>query len=179
MQITQAHQTIDTLFEEWKAALGRDYKAYRNHAYRVFNLASVLAGASGEDREILAVAAAFHDIGIWLDNTFDYLGPSVQRALGYLSKTGREKWGEQVTNIIAQHHKVFPWRGTEPKLVEAFRRADWFDVCLFMLPTPPAPSFNRRLLSIFPRSGFHGRLIALTFAWSRGHPLNPLPMLRW
>lgn len=152
MQIIEAQQTVDTLFEKWETSLGGDYQAYRNHAYRVFNIACALADASAEDREKLAVAAAFHDIGIWLDNTFDYLGPSVQRALGYLATIGRQAWGEPITHIIAQHHKVLPWRGKEFKLVEAFRRADWFDVCLFMLPTPLSPPLPGSSCALFPEA---------------------------
>lgn len=73
MRILTEHPTIDSLFEEWKVQLGRDYLPYRNHVYRVFNLASTLVGTVGEELEKLAVASAFHDVGIWLDETFDYL----------------------------------------------------------------------------------------------------------
>jgi hypothetical protein len=50
--------------------LRHDFIAYRNHVYRVVNLCLALAG--GSDRaaapdalEKLAVAAVFHDLGIW------------------------------------------------------------------------------------------------------------------
>ena len=33
-----------------------------------------------------AVAVAFHDLGIWTDNTLDYLPPSVNRAKTYLAE---------------------------------------------------------------------------------------------
>ena len=39
----------DRLFGEWKAQLGRDYLPYRNHVYRVFNLALTLAEAAREE----------------------------------------------------------------------------------------------------------------------------------
>ena len=131
MNIIVSHQTVDELFEQWKPFLGRDYLAYRSHAYRVFNLSCALAVATGEDQEKLALASAFHDIGIWLDNTFDYLGPSVQRAMDYLSRIGHESWSECITQIIYQHHKVFPWHGPGQELVEspcpriAFAIAGW------------------------------------------------------
>ena len=37
----------------------------------------------------MAIAAAFHDIGIWTAGTFDYLEPSVRVAAAYLTGTGR------------------------------------------------------------------------------------------
>jgi HD superfamily phosphodiesterase len=76
MNIIETHETIDGLLQEWRSDLGADHIAYRNHVYRVFNLSSRLACATGEDSEKLAVAAAFHDVGIWLDQTLDYLEPS-------------------------------------------------------------------------------------------------------
>ncbi len=178
MQIVNAHQTMDELFARWEPTLGRDHHGYRNHAYRVFNLSCALTGATGDDREKLAVASAFHDIGIWLDDTFDYLGPSVQRAVEYLATVGCEPWSEVVAQIINQHHKLFPWRGSEQKLVESFRRADWLDVFLLSLPTRLGRSFLAEVLREFPREGFHGRLVFLTLSWCLKHPFNPLPMFR-
>ncbi|SPF45397.1 conserved hypothetical protein [Syntrophobacter sp. SbD1] len=178
MRIIEAHQSIDELFEKWKPALGWAYLAYRNHAYRVFNLSCALASATGEDQEKLALASAFHDIGIWLDNTFDYLAPSERRAVDHLSKIARESWAEGIVQMIDQHHKVFAWHGPEQELVEAFRKADWLDVCLFSLPTRLERSLLTAVLRAFPRNGFHGRLVLLTLRWCCKHPFNPLPMLR-
>jgi hypothetical protein len=178
MNIISSHQTVDELFEKWEPFLGRDHLAYRNHAYRVLNISCALAKANGEDQEKLALASAFHDIGIWLDNTFDYLSPSVRRAVDYLSRIGYEPWAESLTEIIYQHHKIFPWHGPEEDLVESFRRADWLDVCLFSLPTRLERSFLMEVLHTFPRHGFHSRLVLLTLSWWRKHPFNPLPMFR-
>ena len=70
MRVFTEHATINGLFEGWQGRLGRDYLPYRNHVYRVFNLACSLADAEAEDIERLAVASAFHDVAIWLDGTF-------------------------------------------------------------------------------------------------------------
>jgi len=177
--VVETHKTIDTLLQEWQPALGTDYLAYRNHIYRVFNFSCRLADAAGEQMEKLAIAAAFHDIGIWLDDTFDYLAPSSRRALDYPAQVGRVEWAEEVHQIIEQHHKVRPWRGTEPNLVECFRQADWLDVCLFTLPTRLERAFLAEVLRRFPRRGFHRRLVSLTLGWARKHPLDPLPIFKW
>ena len=178
MDIIESHLIIDELFDEWKSTLGRDYLAYRCHAYRVFNLSCASIRAQGEEKEKLAMAAAFHDIGIWLDHTFDYLGPSVQRATDYLSIHGRVSWSEVISQIINQHHTVFPWHGPQQHLVESFRKADWFDVCLFSLPNNFEPSFLRQVLHAFPRNGFHIRLVQIALQWCCRHPFNPLPMVK-
>ncbi len=178
MKIFNNHEIIDRLFKEWHSRLGRDFVAYRNHVYRVFNFSSAIASATGDNLEKLAIASAFHDIGIWLDNTFDYLEPSIQRASAFLIVHSRDSWSAEIGNIIRQHHKISTWRGPEMALVEAFRRADWLDVCLFAIPTRLPISFLAEVLSKFPREGFHGRLMALSFSWVRQHPLRPLPMFR-
>lgn len=178
VKIIAEHKIIDSLFLKWREALGRDYPAYRNHAYRVFNFACELAKADGGDVEKLAIASAFHDVGIWLDNTFDYLAPSIQRASDYLSQTGHEEWIGEVGHIINFHHKIFPWRSSTSTLVEAFRRADWVDVCLFALPTRLPRQFMAEVLRCFPREGFHGRLVYFTWRWVKQHPFRPLPMFK-
>jgi hypothetical protein len=178
-QVVETHETIDQLLQKWQPDLGKDYLAYRNHVYRVFNFSSGLAGATDEEKEKLAIVAAFHDVGIWLDNTFDYLEPSSKRAMSYLAQIGREEWSESVHHMIDQHHKIRPWRGSEQNLVESFRKADWLDVCLFALPSGLDRVYMAEVLRRFPRQGFHRRLVSLTLGWARKHPFNPLPIFKW
>src|SRR5712671_5378177 len=57
--------------------------------------------------EKIAVATAFHDLGIWTDGTFDYLGPSVRLARAYLTECGHpEKWVAEVERMILEHHEL-------------------------------------------------------------------------
>jgi len=183
MDIVETHDIIDSILLEarrrWQPDLEADYLPYRNHVYRVFNFSIRMAGATGEDVEKLAIAAAFHDVGIWLDGTFDYLGPSSGRAAEYLSRIGREEWAESVHEIIDQHHKIRPWCGLEQNLVECFRKADWLDVCLFALPSPLKKAYLAEVLRRFPREGFHRRLIFLNLKWACKHPFNPFPIFKW
>jgi hypothetical protein len=60
--------TLDTILQGHAAALGRDFTAYRNHAYRVANFC--LAPDRAMQIEKVAIAAAFHDLGIWTAATF-------------------------------------------------------------------------------------------------------------
>ena len=77
--------SLDELFRPWQKALGRDYRAYRNHAERVLRLCELLAGGALPDPLAFHVAATYHDLGIWSDGTLDYLAPSRARASAWLS----------------------------------------------------------------------------------------------
>jgi hypothetical protein len=69
--------TIDDVLDDHATALRDDFFAYRNHVYRVVNLCAAMVGQS--ELEKIAVAAVFHDLGIWTNGTFDYIAPSIAR----------------------------------------------------------------------------------------------------
>ncbi len=84
---------LDEVLSAHAGALGADFEGYRNHAYRVANFCLALTSTSttaGDEERIakIALAAAFHDLGIWTDATFDYLPPSNRLAKAYLAETG-------------------------------------------------------------------------------------------
>jgi hypothetical protein len=108
--------------------LGGDRADYRNHAYRVMNLCLVLSSADDDARrERIAIAAAFHDIGIWTAATFDYIPPSVDLACAHLAAAGRSPWAPEIETTIREHHKLTRYRPNPDWLVEPFRRADLID----------------------------------------------------
>lgn len=78
MEIAREVPLIDGVLATHREALGRDFDGYRHHALRVFHLARRLAGDAPAWVDRLAVACAFHDLGIWTDGTFDYLAPSAR-----------------------------------------------------------------------------------------------------
>ena len=88
--------------------LGHDLIAYRNHVCRVVNLCFAIVGDSRVDLDKLAVAAVFHDLGIWTDNTFDFIAPSVARA--HLTARGMADWIPTIEAMIVYRHKVTPSR---------------------------------------------------------------------
>ena len=168
--------TIDDVLRDHATMLRGDFVAYRHHAYRVVNLCAAMAGRS--EVEKIAVAAVFHDLGIWTNGTFDYIEPSIALAHGYLVAHGRTHWTAEIEGMIADHHKITPSRAAPDSLIEVFRRADWIDVSgglrRFGIPRP----FVARLFATWPSAGFHWRLLTLTLDRFRRHPLMPLPMLR-
>jgi hypothetical protein len=168
--------TIDDVLNEHLTALRGDFIGYRNHVYRIVNLCVAFVGQS--ELEKLAVAAVFHDLGIWTNRTFDYIGPSIALARDYLIARAREDWTTEIEGMIADHHKITPSTAGPDSLIEAFRRADWIDVTRglrgFGIPRP----FLARLFATWPDAGFHWRLLTLTLDRFRSHPLTPLPMVR-
>ena len=171
--------TVDQVLNSYASELGKDLVAYRNHVYRVVNVCLAMMDESRDDLEKVAIAAAFHDLGIWTDHTFDYIAPSVLLAREHLTACSRADWIPEIEAMIVNHHKVTPWRAHPESLVERFRRADWIDVTRglrrFGMPRPLIAS----LFAIWPSAGFHWRLVQLTLDRLRTHPLTPLPMVKW
>ena len=177
--------TVDQVLDKHASELGGDLVAYRNHVYRVVNLCLASAGESQDegqgDAEIekVAVAAVFHDLGIWTHHTFDYIAPSVVLARQHLAARGREDWTPEIEAMIVNHHKITASRQPSPSLVESFRRADWIDVTRGLRRFGLQRTLVAAVDDRWPSAGFHRRLVELTMnRWLR-HPLSPLPMVRW
>src|SRR5688572_19997110 len=172
--------TVSAVLATHASALGRDFIAYRNHVYRVVNLCLAIAG--GGDRvalEKIAVAAVFHDLGIWTNHTFDYIDPSVARAREHLAARGMADWVPEIEAMIVNHHKVTPSRAHPQSLVESFRRADWIDVTRGLRRFGLPRAFIAAVDAAWPNAGFHRRLVQLTIDRLWKHPLTPLPMVKW
>ena len=145
----------------------------------MLNLCAALTPCADATLEKLALAAAFHDLGIWTANTFDYLQPSIDLACDHLGCAGHGDWRENVARMIREHHKIRAYRGADAALVEPFRRADWIDVSLGLLSFGLPRARIREIRSRWPNAGFHTRLAQLTFQRLRTNPLSPLPVLKW
>jgi len=170
---------LDVILDAWKVELGDDFSAYRNHCYRVANFCFALAPCDPQQQEKIAIAVGFHDLGIWADQTVDYLQPSIHHAKGYLEQQGQEDWLAEIALIINFHHKVLPYTNPDYPLVELFRQADLVDVSLGMVPFGLHKDRVRAIREHFPNAGFHQRLGELTWLRMKERPLSPLPMLKW
>ena len=169
----------DDILTSFALAVGTDLQGYRNHIYRMLNFYCALSGTEGPPGEALQIAAAFHDLGIWTDNTLDYLPPSVLLAAHYLESRQRGDLNEQVSALILEHHKVRPYRSAHAQTVEPFRQADLVDVSLGLVRFGLPRAFIKSVQSTFPDHGFHAMLIKLSARQLLRTPLRPLPMFRW
>jgi len=177
-QVVSEIATLAAILNAHADALGADFVPYWNHTHRVANLCATHVSGGAEAMEKIAIAAAFHDLGIWTDATFDYLKPSVRLACAYLAASGLDQWQPEITAMISNHHKLTRYRDNPDWLVEPFRLADWTDVSLGFLKLGVPARFIGALYATWPSAGFHKRLVQLELAHLRKHPLNPLPVLK-
>ena len=171
--------TVEEVLDEHASELGHDLTAYRNHVYRVVNLCLAIVGDSRVEREKIAVAAVFHDLGIWTNHTFDYIAPSAAIAREHLAARGMADWIPEIEAMIVDHHKITASRPNPQSLVESFRRADWIDVTRGLRRFGLPRTFVAAVSATWPSAGFHRRLVELTIDRWWKHPLNPLPMVKW
>lgn len=171
---------VDRILADHAGVLADDAEGYRNHTLRLMNLCAALSPAELELEafEKLGIAAAFHDLGIWTDGTWDYLPPSIRRANDYLAAIDRSEWEAEIAAIILEHHKITPYRGGAGPLVEIFRRADWIEVTWGVLRFGLDRDFVHALHDRWPDAGFHRLLVRQTLRRWKRHPLSPLPMFR-
>lgn len=170
---------IDGILSEWKTTIGEDYQGYRNHVVRMVNFCLMLKQCDLEDQQKIEIAACFHDIGIWTDNTLDYLPPSVPPAQQYLLANGLKDWSEEISQMILEHHSIREVkRGLSP-LVELFRQGDLVDFSLGLVKFGLPENLIKKVKQEFPNNGFHKTLVKRATSWVLKHPLNPVPMMKW
>lgn len=170
---------IDCILSEWKPVIGEDYAGYRNHVVRMATFCLMLRSCSAEEQEKIEIAACFHDIGLWTENTLDYLEPSVPPALEYLEGRGLSGWSEEISQMILMHHKIRRIVGGASALIELFRQADLVDVSLGIIRFGLPANSVKQIKIDFPNVGFHRMLLKRTVSWLPRHPFNPLPMMKW
>lgn len=178
MIIEDKIELLDDILDHWKIQIGSDFHAYKNHVYRVVNFCFALDKLSEADKTKIIIAGCFHDLGIWVNDTFNYLTPSIDLATQYLHEHARDDWIDEIALMIDMHHKISRFRDKQFPLVEIFRKADWIDVTKGIRSFGLAKEDIQTILAKFRNAGFHKRLIQLTRAEFKRHPLNPMPMMK-
>jgi hypothetical protein len=165
------------LLLRFQSVLGDDFEKYGNHVQRIFANCLLLDG-DPDKREHYAIAAVFHDIGIWTAHTFDYLEPSMAQARLYLAEAGMPDRADEICRMIYWHHKFSRYEGEYARTVEVFRKADWMDVSLGILSFGADRLEMRRMRRFFPNAGFHLFLLKQIVKNFFRHPLNPVPVFK-
>jgi len=177
MEIILQNEIIDTILNSYKDELGKNFGQYKNHVYRVYNFV-ILLNVTENDLETLSVAAAFHDLGIWTNKTFDYIKPSVELATKYcLSKNFSNNKISEIATTISEHHKFSAIRTS--KLAEIFRLADMTDLTLGFIRNGIERKKIKQIQKTFPNKRFHINLTKLFFNNLFINPLKPLPMYKF
>ena len=183
-QFEQCKQYIQTIQEEFRSIIGNDFVGYQNHCIRMAGCCLALLSRQTQNTDInavekIAIAAAFHDIGIWTANTIDYLQPSIPPMLDYLEEQQKEHWSDEIRVMILEHHKITTTQYQQYPLVEIFRKADLADFSLGLVRSGVPKATIQFLKRKYPNAGFHKRLVELTLSNLPKSPLNPLPMMKW
>jgi len=171
------NKIIEEILTQYSNELGKDFQTYRNHVYRIFTICLTLDN-DRQNEEKYAIAAAFHDLGIWTNNTFDYLEPSIALANQYLSSLGKTEDKVEIELMIDMHHKMSKYSGKHEKTVETFRRADWIDVTRGTMRFSLDRTKYVGIVGTYPFLGFHRFLVVQTLKNLFKSPLNPLPMFK-
>jgi hypothetical protein len=179
VQIRFSFPLVDEILQPFAAAIGADLPGYRHHVYRVLHYFSALAQPATIVPDSIQIAAAFHDIGIWTDRTFDYLEPSVRQAKMYLATNRLGHLEPEIAALITEHHKVRAYRQEFAASVETYRQADLVDLSLGMIRFAVPLAVVRSAKAAFPDAGFHWRLVTLAARQFVRSPLRPLPMIHW
>jgi hypothetical protein len=177
MDIVTHNKLIEIILNTYKPYLANEFDAYRNHVYRVFNFAIPFV-KTDQDIETFAIAAAFHDLGIWTNKTFDYLQPSIELAILYAEANElSDETILEIETMISEHHKLSEIKSSA--LAEVFRQADLVDLSLGFIRCKRKSEDIRLIKRAFPNKGFHLYLTKLFFKNLFKNPLRPLPMYKW
>jgi hypothetical protein len=179
MTIEEQIPLVEEILLSWRDTIGSEYQGYRNHVYRMIHFCLTLRECSEREREKIIIAGAFHDIGIWIEDTVDYIPPSLPPAVEYLKNRKLEDWSEEIQLMISEHHKVREYKNPNYPLVEVFRKGDLVDFSLGTFKFGIPAAYIEEVKTTFPNSDFHKDLAKRAAKWFVQHPFNPAPMMRW
>ncbi len=179
MNIETEIPLLEAILSEWKETIGKEYQGYRNHVYRMLHFCFALNVCSEDDRQKLIIAGAFHDLGIWIKNTVDYIPPSLPPMREYLKYRDLEAWTQEVELMITEHHKIRAYRDQTYPLVEVFRKGDLVDFSLGLIRVGIPTTDIAAVKAAFPNADFHKNLSQRAAQWILKHPFNPMPMMKW
>lgn len=164
---------LETVLAGYKDVLKDDAQRYHNHCLRVLVLSAGTFERFQVAPQLLGTILACHDLGLWANDTADYLDPSVE----LFKKTwANEADFELARLVIYYHHKLTRYRGSFEELVETVRAADLFDVSAGICCGGRFSDVEKTLSKKVPRCGFTTRMVTLSTLWALKNPLNPLPM---
>lgn len=77
MIIIESIPLLEQILIPWRSSIGADYEGYKNHVYRMIHYCFALHACNETAQQKIIIAACFHDLGIWSEQTIDYLPPSI------------------------------------------------------------------------------------------------------
>jgi hypothetical protein len=179
MKVETQINLLEEIFSEWKGVIGSEYEGYKNHVYRMINFCFMLRLCSDEEKKKIIIAGAFHDIGIWINDTVDYIPPSIPPMISYLKENDLVSWTDEIKLMITEHHKITEYKNEQYYLVELFRKADLVDFSFGLVKFGLSKAVIENVRSQIPNAGFHKNLGKRAWFWFLKHPFNSVPMMKW
>ena len=179
MLIEENIPLLEEILSNWKGEIGKDYKGYKNHVYRMIHCCFAIRSCNEDERKKIIIAGCFHDLGVWTENTVDYLPPSILLAREYLKGKNLDHWSTEIELMIDMHHKIRKYTDNKYSLVEVFRKGDLADFSLGLIKGGVPKEIMEKIKSTFPNEGFHKILLKMQGKWLIKHPLNPFPIMKW
>jgi hypothetical protein len=179
-EIIRSHPLVEEILYSHRGHSGGDdagYSGYRGHVYRVLNFARGFVSDRDDRGDRLAIAAAFHDLEAF--SGLDYLASSIRAQDAWLTQTGREAWSAELAVVLAEHHRLVPYRGGHARLAEAFRRADLVDVSQGLVRFGLPRAYVSEVRRAFDVGPFFTRVVPSAVVRNlRNRPLDPMPHMR-
>lgn len=179
MTIENPIPLLEEIMDDWKETIGSEYEGYRNHVYRMIHFCLALRDCTEEEKKKILIAGAFHDIGIWIKDTVDYIPPSLPPAFKYLQDNDLEAWSTEIKLMITEHHKITAYEDLAYPLIDVFRKGDLVDFSFGVFKFGIPKAYIKQVRDEFPNADFHKNLGKRAAKWFLRHPLNPAPMMKW
>jgi len=161
IQIKLNRPRVEDILARYSDAIGADLPGYRNHVYRTISYAMHMLDYDARLEPLVETAFAYHDIGLWTDHKLAYLEPSEAIAL---ADNHKFEWGfndDTLRGAIHWHHKIFPYKGKDARVIEACRKADWIDASKGLIRKGMSKRNINAVEAAFPNLGFHDTLMRL------------------
>lgn len=155
--------------------MGKDFDAYHHHCQRIYCYSKTLLLM--RENKKLAIAAAFHDLSIWKDNSMDYLKGSSEECLKYLQIHQSNYLPDEFRHIICHHHQLRSIKGNIE--AEAFRKSDLIDLTAGFVRFNIPKSLVQAAEEEFPRLGFSKIILKKWMGYALKNPSKPIPMIKW
>lgn len=114
---------LDSLLEPMRDILKDDYDSYKNHALRIINYCFFMLSPDKKTMQHITVAAAYHQIGLWLNSSSNYAELSASKLINDKAFIGIDPLPERIVIAIVKHASLINSTENDDSLVSAFWKA--------------------------------------------------------
>ena len=171
------HNILDEQLKFVQDAVGTDFEGYRNHCLRTLTFVYHQMPDSVFDKQpnildIVSVALAFHNVGMWTLEPRDYKNHSIAVMEQHVKKEG--KWDNTSINmmreIILLHDLFGQYKDGESEwmneMINTVRHAYWADTTVGFIRGEMHASIVEAAYKKVPDAGYHNVITSMTSRFS-------------